>query len=98
MSKGRHPDDQGDWLVVIVTQAGFRKSPFKSYTKTFHSVDDLPSATAQLLEWWYSLPADSYTRSIASVQLHWCNAEDNDNETLRRSLRTPESVEDLLRR
>lgn len=99
VSKGRHPEDQGDWLVVVVTRCGWIKSPWKSYTKIFHSVDDLPSATQQLMEWWYSLPPDSYTRKVANVQLHWCSADENElTKKLRDGLYPPSNVQELLER
>lgn len=45
-------------ILVVVRKAGWQKSNWDSYTKTF---DD----EAAFLDWWTKLPEDSYTKKVS---------------------------------
>jgi hypothetical protein len=47
-------------LMVVVEKPWFSKSPWDSYTKKFHSEEEL-------LDWWLALPDNSYTKKHAKV-------------------------------
>jgi hypothetical protein len=56
-------------LMVTVSRRGFSRSPWDSYVKTFRDHDGA-SAEEHFLTWWTSLAPDSYTRTVARVEIH----------------------------
>lgn len=86
-----HPPDRGWWLLVTVKKPGFSRQVFDAYYKVFQSTPRI-SATEQLVEWWYSLPPDSFTRDRAIVQTHWCVDSADDLIFL-----VPNTADDFLR-
>lgn len=50
-------------LLVLVEKPWFSKSPWDSYTKRFLSEEEL-------LDWWLSLPDDSFTKKHANIGVY----------------------------
>lgn len=45
-------------ILVVVRRAGWSKTPWDSYTRTFQS-------EIEFIDWWTKLPDDSYTKKVS---------------------------------